>query len=72
MISKRRLDADRRGSFAERQRPLPIAVAEGVETRDDLRVLIEIGYPVAQGFLFAKPMQSGAFVELLTARAVPS
>jgi EAL domain-containing protein (putative c-di-GMP-specific phosphodiesterase class I) len=47
-----------------------VAVAEGVETQEDLRVLIEIGYPVAQGFLFAKPMESRQFVELLTARAV--
>jgi EAL domain-containing protein (putative c-di-GMP-specific phosphodiesterase class I)/CheY-like chemotaxis protein len=45
------------------------AVAEGVETEDDLRVLIELGYPVAQGFLFARPMPSRDFIALLTARA---
>jgi EAL domain-containing protein (putative c-di-GMP-specific phosphodiesterase class I)/ActR/RegA family two-component response regulator len=47
-----------------------VAVAEGVETTDDLRVVMEIGYPVAQGFLFARPMQSEKFVDLLSARAV--
>jgi hypothetical protein len=26
---------------------------------------MEIGYPVGQGFLFARPMPSGEFVELL-------
>ncbi len=46
------------------------AVAEGVETHDDLRVLIECGYPVAQGYLFAKPMQSRDFVSLITSHAL--
>jgi EAL domain-containing protein (putative c-di-GMP-specific phosphodiesterase class I)/ActR/RegA family two-component response regulator len=46
-----------------------VAVAEGVETREDLKVLMEIGYPVAQGFFFAKPMRSSDFVELLISRA---
>ncbi len=45
------------------------AVAEGVEEKDDLRVLVELGYDVAQGFLFAKPMPSGDFVGLLASRA---
>jgi len=46
-----------------------VAVAEGVENQDDLKVLIEIGYRVAQGFLFAKPMQAAEFVRLLLSRA---
>lgn len=46
-----------------------VAVAEGVENQDDLKVLIEIGYRVAQGFLFAKPMQATEFVQLLLSRA---
>ena len=45
------------------------AVAEGVEEKDDLRVLVELGYDVAQGFLFAKPMPSGDFVGLIASRA---
>ena len=32
------------------------SVAEGVETAEDLQVLVDIGYDVAQGFLFARPM----------------
>jgi len=32
------------------------AVAEGVETPDDLKALQEIGYSIAQGFLLGKPM----------------
>jgi len=46
-----------------------VAVAEGVEERDDLKVLLEIGYDVAQGFLFAKPMPGGDFVQMIEARA---
>ena len=41
------------------------AVAEGVEEKDDLRVLVELGYDVAQGFLFAKPMPAPDFVALV-------
>jgi EAL domain-containing protein (putative c-di-GMP-specific phosphodiesterase class I)/CheY-like chemotaxis protein len=46
------------------------SVAEGVETTEDLQVLVETGYDVAQGFLFARPMISDDFINLLTARAV--
>jgi EAL domain-containing protein (putative c-di-GMP-specific phosphodiesterase class I)/ActR/RegA family two-component response regulator len=45
------------------------AVAEGVETTDDLRVLKELGYPLAQGYLFAKPMSGNDFVNVLRSRA---
>jgi EAL domain-containing protein (putative c-di-GMP-specific phosphodiesterase class I) len=41
------------------------AVAEGVETADDLQILIGMGYDVVQGFYFAKPMNSGAFAKML-------
>jgi EAL domain-containing protein (putative c-di-GMP-specific phosphodiesterase class I) len=44
------------------------SVAEGVESEDDLKVLIEAGYDVVQGFLFARPMQSSDFIALLAAR----
>jgi c-di-GMP-specific phosphodiesterase len=46
------------------------SVAEGVESHDDLQVLVETGYDVAQGFLFARPMVSGDFVNLLESRAL--
>ena len=46
-----------------------VAVAEGVEATDDLQVLIELGYDVAQGYLFAKPMPSQSFVDMVAARA---
>ena len=34
------------------------AVAEGVETAEDLQTLVGLGYDMAQGFLFARPMKS--------------
>jgi EAL domain-containing protein (putative c-di-GMP-specific phosphodiesterase class I) len=46
------------------------SVAEGVETTDDLQVLTEIGYDVAQGFLFARPMMTEDFIDLITSRAI--
>jgi EAL domain-containing protein (putative c-di-GMP-specific phosphodiesterase class I)/FixJ family two-component response regulator len=44
------------------------AVAEGVETAEDLDALKAMGYDVAQGYLFAKPMQSGEFVRSFVSR----
>ena len=41
------------------------AVAEGVETPEDLRTLISMGFDMAQGYLFAKPMRSEAFISML-------
>ena len=38
-------------------------VAEGVESDEQLAVLRECGCPALQGFLFAKPLQSAAFIE---------
>ena len=46
------------------------AVAEGVETTEDLQVLVDIGYDVAQGFLFARPMVGDDFIDLITSRAI--
>lgn len=45
------------------------AVAEGVETEEDLKVLQDTGYDVAQGYLFARPLTSSDFVDLLSSRA---
>jgi EAL domain-containing protein (putative c-di-GMP-specific phosphodiesterase class I) len=46
-----------------------VAVAEGVEATDDLKVLTQMGYDVGQGYLFAKPMPTASFVEMVAARA---
>jgi EAL domain-containing protein (putative c-di-GMP-specific phosphodiesterase class I) len=45
------------------------SVAEGVESEDDLRVLQETGYDVAQGYLFARPLITSDFVDLIVSRA---
>ena len=45
-----------------------MAVAEGVETDDDLQTLIAMGYDMAQGFFLAQPMESGDFVKMLSSR----
>jgi len=42
------------------------SVAEGVETSDDLGVLIDTGYDLVQGFFFAKPMPSADFAGYVT------
>lgn len=44
-----------------------LAVAEGVETADDLATIRDLGCDVAQGFLFAKPMQKEALLAGLRA-----
>jgi EAL domain-containing protein (putative c-di-GMP-specific phosphodiesterase class I)/CheY-like chemotaxis protein len=41
------------------------ACAEGVESEDDLRCLVELGFDTAQGFIFAKPMPSAQFLEFI-------
>jgi EAL domain-containing protein (putative c-di-GMP-specific phosphodiesterase class I) len=43
------------------------AVAEGVETRDQVTELTLLGCPVAQGFYFSQPLRAEEFDELLTA-----
>jgi EAL domain-containing protein (putative c-di-GMP-specific phosphodiesterase class I) len=42
------------------------SVAEGVETRDDLGVLIDTGYDLVQGFFFARPMPGADFVDYVS------
>lgn len=46
-------------------------VAEGVETEAEREVLIELGAPVAQGFLYARPMSGPALGEYITAARTP-
>jgi diguanylate cyclase (GGDEF)-like protein len=41
------------------------SVAEGVETREQLAYLLEIGCDTGQGFLFSPPLGAGAFTPLL-------
>lgn len=41
------------------------AVAEGVETADDLQVLIDMGYDLAQGYYFEKPMTGEDLIKML-------
>src|SRR5260370_9913450 len=43
--------------------------AKGVETVEDFRTLIDLGCHSAQGFLFAKPMDSVTFVKMLLGRS---
>ena len=45
------------------------AVAEGVETQDDLQVLIGMGYDMAQGYYFEKPMTGEDFIKMLGSSA---
>jgi EAL domain-containing protein (putative c-di-GMP-specific phosphodiesterase class I) len=40
-------------------------VAEGVETKDQQKILQAIGCIKAQGYLFAKPLPAGDFLDLL-------
>jgi EAL domain-containing protein (putative c-di-GMP-specific phosphodiesterase class I)/CheY-like chemotaxis protein len=42
--------------------------AEGVETEDDLRCLLDWGFDTAQGYLFAKPMPANEFLEFMRAK----
>jgi EAL domain-containing protein (putative c-di-GMP-specific phosphodiesterase class I) len=32
-----------------------VAIAEGIETAEDLRVLVDLGVPLGQGFLLGHP-----------------
>ena len=42
--------------------------AEGVETAEDLRALIDMGRDTAQGFLFARPMAADDLIRMLLAQ----
>jgi EAL domain-containing protein (putative c-di-GMP-specific phosphodiesterase class I) len=45
------------------------AVAEGIETRADLDAIKSMGYDVAQGFVFARPMMVDDFVKNILSHA---
>ncbi len=44
-------------------------VAEGVETREDLQMLVDIGAHLAQGYLFGRPMENVDFRSLMRLRS---
>jgi EAL domain-containing protein (putative c-di-GMP-specific phosphodiesterase class I) len=41
------------------------ACAEGVETVEDLRCLVDLGFDAGQGIVFARPMQQHHFVDFV-------
>ncbi len=47
------------------------AVAEGVETEDQVAGLKVLGCQIAQGFYFSQPLQAAEFDDLLTRHFVP-
>ena len=46
-------------------------VAEGLETEEDERTLVELGCDVAQGYLFAAPMAAGRLLDWMDCRDQP-
>ena len=44
-------------------------VAEGIETREQRRILQELGCPFGQGYLFAKPLEAEQATKLLLSEA---
>jgi predicted signal transduction protein with EAL and GGDEF domain len=48
-----------------------IAVAEGVETTGQADELAQLGYPLAQGFLFGRPVDCEAMAQRLRGSAMP-
>jgi EAL domain-containing protein (putative c-di-GMP-specific phosphodiesterase class I) len=47
------------------------ALAEGVETLHQLKVLRELGCDAVQGFLFARPLSAGAITDLVSSACEP-
>ena len=46
-------------------------IAEGIERQDQADLMIALGCPTAQGFLYARPMPADQLEELLVARSAP-
>jgi EAL domain-containing protein (putative c-di-GMP-specific phosphodiesterase class I) len=42
-----------------------VAVAEGVETKEEVVILRELGCDLAQGYLIARPMKGADFLQWL-------
>ena len=49
-----------------------LVCAEGVETAEDLRVLMEMGCDMAQGFLFAQAMPPSKFLQTIARPGEPA
>ena len=46
------------------------AVAEGVETASDLEAVTELGFDLAQGYIFSRPVPRDDCIRIMEARAV--
>ena len=43
-------------------------IAEGIETEEQAQLLMDLGCPLAQGFLYSRPVDSGSFIAWCRAR----
>jgi EAL domain-containing protein (putative c-di-GMP-specific phosphodiesterase class I)/CheY-like chemotaxis protein len=45
-----------------------VAVAEGIETQDEWKMLLDLGCQLAQGYFIARPMDAGEFLDWIRVR----